>query len=149
MLASRFTRTKRIDGFVLRGRELAAEKPDVFQNDPVRLIRVFRHLQTLEATLDFHLADLIRISLPLLTPEISNSHDANVSFRSIVAEVGAVHPILARMHDLGVLGRFIPEFEALTDAWRSKLLKLDELNRIAKKLRVQRVMQPYLETVVL
>jgi predicted transcriptional regulator of viral defense system len=39
--------------------------------------------------------------------------------------------------------------EALTDAWRSKRLNVDELNRIAKKLRVQRVMQPYLETVVL
>jgi predicted transcriptional regulator of viral defense system len=39
--------------------------------------------------------------------------------------------------------------EALTEAWRSKRLKLDELNRISKKLRVQRVMQPYLETVVL
>jgi predicted transcriptional regulator of viral defense system len=39
--------------------------------------------------------------------------------------------------------------EALTDAWRRKRLQLDELNRIAKKLRVQRVMQPYPETVVL
>jgi predicted transcriptional regulator of viral defense system len=39
--------------------------------------------------------------------------------------------------------------EALTDAWRAKRLNLDELNRIAKKLRVQRVVQPYLETVVL
>jgi predicted transcriptional regulator of viral defense system len=39
--------------------------------------------------------------------------------------------------------------EALTDAWRSKRLNLDELNRIAKKLRVHRVMQPYLETIVL
>jgi len=39
--------------------------------------------------------------------------------------------------------------EALTEAWRSKRLKLDELNRIAKRLRVQRVMQPYLETVVM
>jgi len=39
--------------------------------------------------------------------------------------------------------------EALTEAWRSKRLKLDELNRIAKKLRVLRVMQPYLETIVL
>ena len=39
--------------------------------------------------------------------------------------------------------------EALTGAWRSKRLKIDELNRIAKKLRVQRVMQPYLETVVM
>ncbi|MEO8682522.1 MAG: type IV toxin-antitoxin system AbiEi family antitoxin domain-containing protein [Vicinamibacterales bacterium] len=39
--------------------------------------------------------------------------------------------------------------EALTEAWRSKRLNLDELNRIAKRLRVHRVMQPYLETVVL
>jgi len=39
--------------------------------------------------------------------------------------------------------------EALSETWRSKRLKMDELNRIAKKLRVQRVMQPYLETVVL
>jgi len=39
--------------------------------------------------------------------------------------------------------------EALTEAWRSKRLKMDELNRIAKRLRIQRVMQPYLETVVL
>ena len=39
--------------------------------------------------------------------------------------------------------------EALTEAWRGKRLKIDELNRIAKKLRVQRVMQPYLETVVM
>lgn len=39
--------------------------------------------------------------------------------------------------------------EALKEAWRSKRLKLDELNRIAKKLRVQRVMQPYLEMVVM
>lgn len=39
--------------------------------------------------------------------------------------------------------------EALAEAWRRKRLKLEELNRIAKRLRVQRVMQPYLETIVL
>ena len=39
--------------------------------------------------------------------------------------------------------------EALTQAWRSKSLNLDELHRIAKRLRVHRVMRPYLETVVL
>lgn len=39
--------------------------------------------------------------------------------------------------------------EALTETWRSKRLNLDELTRMAKRLRVQRVMQPYLETVVL
>ena len=39
--------------------------------------------------------------------------------------------------------------EALTDAWRSKRLNVDELSRIAKKLHVDRVIQPYLEAVVL
>lgn len=114
LLASRFQRTKRIDGFVLRGRELAAEKPDVFRDDPVRLIRVFRHSQTLEAVLDFHLAELVRTALPLLTREVATSPDASVCFRAILSEAGAVHPALSKMHELGVLGRFIPEFDALT-----------------------------------
>ncbi|HUR59162.1 MAG TPA: [protein-PII] uridylyltransferase, partial [Opitutaceae bacterium] len=112
--ASRFTRTKRIDGFLLRGRELVAEKPEVFREDPVRLVRIFRHSQTLEATLDFHLCELIRVSLPLLTREVAHSPDASVAFRAILSEAGAVHPILAQMHELGVLGQFIPEFDALT-----------------------------------
>lgn len=114
LLASRFSRSKRLDGFVLRGRELAAEKTTVFQEDPVRLIRVFRHMQTLDATLDFRLTELIRESLPLLTPAIARSNDASVSFRAILSEAGAVHPALAKMHDAGLLGRFITEFDGLT-----------------------------------
>jgi predicted transcriptional regulator of viral defense system len=39
--------------------------------------------------------------------------------------------------------------EALADAWRGKYLNLDELRRVATKLRVQRVMRPYLEAIVL
>ena len=112
--AGRFQRTQRLDGFVVRGRELAAENPDVFAADPVRLIRVFRHSQQLEATIGFHLAQLIRESLPLLTPAVAHSTDASVCFRAILAEAGAVHPTLVKMHELGVLGRFIPEFDALT-----------------------------------
>jgi len=39
--------------------------------------------------------------------------------------------------------------EALTEAWRAELLNIDELHKIATKLRVQRVMQSYLEAIVL
>lgn len=39
--------------------------------------------------------------------------------------------------------------EALKEAWRSRRLSMNELNRVAKQLRVNRVMQPYLETIVL
>lgn len=112
--ASRFLRNKRLDGFVLRGRDLAAENSQVFRDDPVRLIRVFRHRQQLDCALDFHLAALIRESLPLLTEEVRQSADANISFRAILSETGAVFPTLNLMHELGVLGRFIPEFDGLT-----------------------------------
>lgn len=112
--AQRNQRTKRIDGFVLRGRELAAEKPDVFQEDPNRLIRAFRHCQQLDCAPDIHLTQLIRASLPLITPEVVNSADANTSFRAILSQPGEVYPTLSLMHELGVLGRFIPEFDKLT-----------------------------------
>jgi [protein-PII] uridylyltransferase len=112
--AARFQKAKRIDGFVLRGRELSAETPEVFIDDPVRLLRVFRHSQQLDAPFDLHLNELIRDSLPRLTPEVITSADAGVCFRAILSEVGAVKPVLARMHELGVLGRFIPEFDGLT-----------------------------------
>ena len=110
----RFERTKLIDGFVLRGRELAAGAPNVFHEDPVRLIRLFRHCQQLDATPDFHLTALVREALPLLTRRVLESPDANVSFRSILEETGAVAGTLTLMHELGVLGRFIPAFDRLT-----------------------------------
>ena len=110
----RFQRAKRFDGFVLRGHELASEKPEVFQEDPERLIRVFRHCQQLGCAPDFHLTTLIRESLPLITRKVRFSTDANVSFRAILSEAGAVFPTLNLMHELGVLGRFIPEFDKLT-----------------------------------
>ena len=110
---ARMRRAQRVDGFVVRGRELAAESAAVFQDDPVRLIRVFRHCQQLDCSLDFHLAQLIRESLPLMA-NVAESHDAGVAFRAILSESGAVYPVLELMHELGVLGRFIPEFDALT-----------------------------------
>jgi [protein-PII] uridylyltransferase len=110
---ARLRRARRVDGFIVRGHELAAESPTVFRDDPVRMVRVFRHCQQLECTLDFHLAQLIRESLPLM-PGLSGSVDAGMAFRAILSESGAVYPALSRMHELGVLGGYIPEFDALT-----------------------------------
>jgi [protein-PII] uridylyltransferase len=112
--ARRHDRTKRFDGFVLRGQELAAEHEKIFQQDPARLIRVFRHCQQLDCAPSFALQGLIRESVPLITRRVLRSPDANLSFRTILEEAGAVFPTLNLMHELGVLGRFIPEFAALT-----------------------------------
>ncbi|HZZ20046.1 MAG TPA: [protein-PII] uridylyltransferase [Opitutaceae bacterium] len=113
MKIARLRKARRVDGFVVRGNELAAETPTVFQDDPVRLIRVFRHCQQLECTLDFHLEQLIKGSLDLM-PGIMHSTDASMAFRAILSESGVVGPVLMQMHELGVLGGYIPEFAALT-----------------------------------
>ncbi|MBC8009712.1 MAG: [protein-PII] uridylyltransferase, partial [Burkholderiales bacterium] len=112
--AHRYVKSKRIDGFILRGAELMAENPRIFKEDPVRLVRVFRHCQSLDAQPEFALQSLIRESLPLLTRRVTEDPDANVSFKTILSEAGAVYPTLALMHELGVLARFIPEFQGLT-----------------------------------
>ena len=110
----RYERVKHLDGFVLRNQELSAETPNVFRDDRARMIRVFRHCQSLDAQMDPALQALIRESLPLITRKVSESVDTNTSFKSILAESGNVYPTLALMHELGVLGRFIPEFDGLT-----------------------------------
>ena len=113
MKIARLRKTRKVDGFVVRGNELSAEAPTVFQEDPVRLLRVFRHCQQLDCTLDFHLEQLIKGSLDLM-PGIMHSTDASMAFRAILSESGVVGPVLMLMHELGVLGAYIPEFAALT-----------------------------------
>ncbi len=110
----RYERVKRVDGFILRGSELTAASERTFRDDPARLIRVFRHAQSLGAKIHFDLESLIREECSLINAEVRRSTDANTSFKSILQEVGAVFPQLSKMHELGVLGRFIPEFDALT-----------------------------------
>jgi len=114
LLARRSERTKTFDGFILRGRQLAAQSGDIFRQDPVRLIRVFRHCQQLDCTPDVDLAALIRASVRLISKKVIESADANLSFRTMLEEAGKVHPPLALMHELGVLGAFLPEFKPLT-----------------------------------
>ena len=112
--AHQYSRKKQIDGFVLNDKTLSYERDIVFEEDSERLIRVFRHAQQFHADLDFDLENLIRASLHLITKKVINSPSANRSFRSIMQSVGDVFPALNKMHELGVLERFMPEFSGLT-----------------------------------
>lgn len=114
LLARRKERIKQVDGFVVRGPEITFESRDVFEEEPARLIRVFRHKQQHNVELDFELSALIRSSLDLIDDGIRASSEANLSFRTILQESGNVYPTLNEMHELGVLGKFIPEWDKLT-----------------------------------
>ena len=105
---------RHLDGFVLIGETLGFHHESVFESDPERLIRVFRHAQELDADFDPELTALIRQSLALIDDAVVQSASANTSFRSILQQAGKVYPILSKMHELGVLEHFIPEFSGIT-----------------------------------
>ncbi len=105
---------QKVDGFDLKGDELFASDPQVLDDDPERIIRIFRHAQRLSAKLAPGLRSLVRNRLSLIDASLINSTSANVTFRSILQEIGNVSPTLCEMHELGVLGRFVPEFGRLS-----------------------------------
>jgi len=114
LLARRKERMERIDGFLIRGQEITFESKAVFKKDPARLIRIFRLSQQRKVEIDFELSALIRSSLELIGAKVRESEEANLSFRTIMQETGKVYPTLESMHELGVLGAFIPEWGRLT-----------------------------------
>ena len=114
LIARRQERVTPVDGFLIRGREIRFETPEVFKDDPARLIRVFRHTQQNNLEIDLDLSDLIRASVDLIDKSVINSPDANLSFRTILQETGNVYGTLEKMHQHGVLGKFVPEWDRLT-----------------------------------
>jgi len=105
---------KRIDGFLIYDKTLSADRKEVFKRDPVRLIRVFRLMQQFGASPDPDLRFLVSRSVPLIDHTVINSPAAAKSFSAILRSPGEVAPILRMMHELGVLGRYLPEFGQLT-----------------------------------
>ncbi len=109
----RVGKPERFDGFVAFGKVLSAESAQVFQQDPVRLIRVFRHMQSRGFELDFDLQRLIEENLDRIDAHVIASEEANRAFRSILQSKGEVYPTLHLMNTTGVLSRFMPEWAGL------------------------------------
>jgi [protein-PII] uridylyltransferase len=106
-------KVERFDGFIAQDGIMTGESPKIFTEDPLRLIRVFRHLQSRELELDFDLERLIVENRDLIDDKVVNSSEANRSFRSIIQSKGNVYTALNLMNVTGVLPRFIPEWAGL------------------------------------
>jgi len=106
-------KTEKFDRFISRGGLLLPESREIFNDDPYRLMRAFHHAQV--RRLDFHpeLADLVSRRLHLIDRTFQYAVSARETFLAILSRKGEVGRILRLMHDLGVLGRYMPEFGAL------------------------------------
>lgn len=104
---------ERFDGFIARQGKLEPESRDIFHDDPYRMLRAFHHAQVRQ--LEFHpeLSDLIRRRLPLVNRTFQYARAARETFFAIISRKGEVGRILRLMHNLGFLGRYMPEFGAL------------------------------------
>lgn len=105
---------KKIDGFCIIEKVISTDDKNVFEKEPIRLIRVFRLLQQFGARLDPDLKYLISRSVLLIDCDVINSPAAAKTFCGILRSPGDVYPILTLMHEIGVLGRYLPEFGQLT-----------------------------------
>ena len=104
------------DGLVfLDGRlYLADRNADALRGDGLRVLRVFWHLHRLGCELSLDLERAIEASLDAIDDGVRRSPAARNLFLDISRNWGRVAQTFAEMHELGVLGRYLPEFGALT-----------------------------------
>lgn len=102
-----------IDGFRILGGKIY-EGPRSFKEQPRRMMRVFLHAQARGLKLDPDLAQSIRNSLPLVNRDFMQDEHVRETFLEILNQRGNVAPALRAMHEVGLLGKYIPEFGKLT-----------------------------------
>ena len=86
----------------------------LFQEDPVRLIKVFWYAQQMGYDLAQETKDLIRANLRLIDDDFRQSNRALGFFLAILREPLGAAKMVRLMHELGVLQAYIPEFAPLT-----------------------------------
>jgi len=104
------------DGLVfIDGRlHLADRNSAMFAANPTRLMKVFWHLHRLGCELSVELERAVEESLDLIDDDFRRSPTVRELFLDICRSWGRVAVTLSEMHELGVLGRYLPEFGALT-----------------------------------
>ena len=86
----------------------------LFEDDPIRLLKIFWYSLETGYLLSAEARELIREHLPLIDDKFRQSSRAFNFFLAILREPKGVAATLRLMHELGVLGAYIPEFGELT-----------------------------------
>jgi [protein-PII] uridylyltransferase len=103
-----------VDGLTFINGEIRAVSSTIFRDSPKRLMRLFRHAQQRGLKLHPDLAQLVRNQLSLVDNAFLRDPHVRETFLEILDQRGNVAPILRTMHEVGFLGKFLPEFGKLT-----------------------------------
>ncbi|MBJ6987061.1 MULTISPECIES: [protein-PII] uridylyltransferase [unclassified Devosia] len=96
--------------FVIDTGRLNIAAADVFEKDPVNLIRMFMVAGREELLFHPDAIKVIRDSLHLIDNKLRNDQKANAFFLTVLTSSTYVERMLRQMNESGVLGRFVPDF---------------------------------------
>ncbi len=104
------------DGLLFFDGRLHSAEADgrAFREDPTRLMKVFWHAHRLGCELSIDLERAIEDGLDLIDERFRRSPEVRDLLLAICRNWGRVAPVLGVMHEMGVLGRYLPEWGALT-----------------------------------
>jgi [protein-PII] uridylyltransferase len=89
---------------------LNVARAEVFQRDPVNLIRFFARAEETGAFFHPNAVRLLRQSLRLIDDKLRGDPEANRIFLEMLCSDKNPEATLRRMNEAGVLGRFVPDF---------------------------------------
>jgi [protein-PII] uridylyltransferase len=96
--------------FLIDHDRITVASDDVFSRDPSNLIRLFWFAAQNQLELHPDAKRLVTLSLRRIDVKLRNDTEANRLFLEILCTRSVNEIVLRRMHETGVLGRFIPEF---------------------------------------
>ncbi|MBM4278201.1 MAG: [protein-PII] uridylyltransferase [Deltaproteobacteria bacterium] len=109
-----FFQRKRIDeNFEIAHGELHLLDPVAFKKDPSQVMTLFQHGQAYQAKLDFRTEEAVMEALPFIDDRFRASQKVNQAFLSILRKGEGVDRALKKMHELGFLSNYLPEFSEI------------------------------------
>jgi [protein-PII] uridylyltransferase len=96
--------------FLIDHDRITVASDDVFQKDPVNLLRLFWFAAHQQLELHPDAKRLVTLSLRNIDAKLRQDPEANRLFLEILTARSVPEIVLRRMHETGVLGRFIPDF---------------------------------------
>ena len=106
-------KVEHFDGFHSKHGRVFADDPDVFNEDPHRLMRLFLHTQQRRLRLSPDLFDMV-CNTSLVSTVFKYNKEVRETFLGLLDHKGDVARVLRQMHRCDFLGRYMPEFGALT-----------------------------------
>ena len=100
--------------FIVRKGELFPKNGEIFNQDSVWMMQAFQTAQIRGLKFSAELDDLVKRGLKLVDKTFQYGKQTRTIFLSILSRKGEVGRILRMMHELGFLGKYLPEFEPLT-----------------------------------